>query len=281
MSSRQTETLKSFVLIDCERAGRALVAATTRGIVNTERKNDLSLSSGQIARILGRDYKEKGAPPKPRARVLYSSLQRFAELCGVEPTSLLAAIESGAPDNSMVVAEQGQLIPSRLSNSERTVRISPEDMKELLAAIGPRNGLEPDVLEPLFAHLDIRGLTADEMRDRAAEAIQGVLNQASVKISLARLVESSGPGRVITPLPIPELRAAITSLQNEGNYFGALSLAFANLHGSEARGDLVVLVLQYALVTADAARLADDLRTANDLMNRVGDTTGLFNALYN
>jgi hypothetical protein len=87
MSSAPGKNRDGDTWVDCKKAQLAYEAAKAQGLVTGARKDELSLSSGQIARICGRDYK-KGRQLKERARVFASNLKNFAQLCNVEVSSL-------------------------------------------------------------------------------------------------------------------------------------------------------------------------------------------------
>jgi hypothetical protein len=48
--------------------------------------------------------------------------------------------------------------------------------------VARKNGVPPEVLAPLFENLGMMGLTSDEMREKAAEAITAILARANEKI---------------------------------------------------------------------------------------------------
>lgn len=95
------------VWVDCHKAQTAYANAEVRGLITTTRKEELALSPGQIARLLGRNYKEDKTP-KPFARVLRASLNTFAKLCDVQPESL-------AVPRDVALATSEPAVPSSLT----------------------------------------------------------------------------------------------------------------------------------------------------------------------
>ena len=57
-----------------------------------------------------------------------------------------------------------------------------EELARLTAQVAREKGVDPKVLAPLFDHLGHSGLTLDEMRSRAGEAIEAILSRARQKI---------------------------------------------------------------------------------------------------
>jgi len=100
MSSATAKNRDGDTWVDCKAAQRAYEAARAQGWITDARKNKLGLSSGQIARIRGRDYK-KGKQPKDRARVFRSNLEKFAVLCNVDVSSL------AIPPGDIALTSQG------------------------------------------------------------------------------------------------------------------------------------------------------------------------------
>jgi tetratricopeptide (TPR) repeat protein len=100
------------------------------------------------------------------------------------------------------VKETGQEIEQRIDPLR-------EEVAALRVEFAREKGVDPKVLAPLFDHLGHSGLTLDEMRSRAGEAIEAILSRARQKI------EPSNEGADIDAI-IGAARARLGNLDTAG-----------------------------------------------------------------
>jgi hypothetical protein len=100
------------------------------------------------------------------------------------------------------VKETGQEIAQRIDPLR-------EEVAALRVEFARERGVDPKVLIPLFEHLGQSGLTLDEMRSRASEAIEAILSRARQK------VEPSNDGSDVDAT-IGAARARLGSLDTAG-----------------------------------------------------------------
>lgn len=91
----------------------------------------------------------------------------------------IAALEHDAEFRELLqVSGLRELLRRGRNNEEAAER----RQRELLEAIAREKGVDPKLLAPLFDHLGHSGLTPDEMRSRAGEAIEAILSRARQKV---------------------------------------------------------------------------------------------------
>jgi hypothetical protein len=71
---------------------------------------------------------------------------------------------------------------STSKNSRKNSNNRRGQIEALRLEVARKNGVPPEVLAPLFENLGMMGLTSDEMREKAAEAITAILARANEKI---------------------------------------------------------------------------------------------------
>ena len=103
----------------------------------------------------------------------------FEKIWNAEQTALIKAIVEA--HSEILIAIQRNTEEIRASQ-DRAKEDDERRHRELLDAIARERGVPPEKLAPLFEHLGMSGLTLDEMRRRAEEAVEGILAKARQKV---------------------------------------------------------------------------------------------------
>ena len=140
------------------------------------------------------------------------------------------------------ITEEGQ-------QSERRHQEEIAEIKNMRLALANQYGVPPEVLRPLFENLGMTGLTSDQMREKAQDAIEAIIARANAK------VEPSKDG-VDIDKAIAASRAKLADLDTEG----ALSVLDKKIaQEEEARRQRLIPLLAEK---ADVARLSYDYPAA-------------------
>ena len=123
-------------------------------------------------------------------------------------TGQLSRIEGLAYDTVTTLTQVAERIETALADISSKAD-DERRHRELLEAMARKEGVDPKVLLPLFEHLGQRGLTLDEIRTRAAEAIEAILARAQ------QAVERSNDGADIDAT-IGTARARLGDLDTAG-----------------------------------------------------------------
>ena len=122
------------------------------------------------------------------------------------------------------------------------------EIKTIRVALAGEYGVSPDVLRPLFENLGMIGLTPDQMREKAPEAIKAILARANQKI------EPSKDGADIDKA-IAASRAKLAGLDTAG----AQTILDKKIAEEEAarKQRLIPLLAEKAAVARLSYRLSD------------------------
>jgi tetratricopeptide (TPR) repeat protein len=130
----------------------------------------------------------------------------FARVWTAEQLAIIKAI--GDAHTAMLRGIKGDT-EQLLAGQESAEAASERRHREVLEAFARKEGVAPEVLAPLFDHLGESGLTLDEIRQRAPEAIEAILTRAR------QPVERSNDGADIDAT-IAAARAKLARLDTAG-----------------------------------------------------------------